>query len=107
MNKVIIGFCAYSGDTALCEGNALVIINQKKIMKNFTVGLHAIELCKIPLVDLFQGLDMGEEFCLDEAAFTLFEEYAELSFFNISSHTGDKGIELYRISLGQMNVFSS
>ena len=50
---------------------------------------------------------MGEEFCLDEAAFKLFEEYAELSFFNISSHTGDKGIELYRISLGQMSVFSS
>lgn len=90
----------------LILGNYHFIINQKK-MKNFTVGLHVIELCKIPLVDLFEGLDMGEEFCLDEVAFKSFEEYVELSFFNISSHTGDKGIELYRISLGKMNVFSS
>lgn len=107
MNKVMIGFCAYAGDTALCEGNGLVIINKKKRMKNFTVGLQGIMLSKVSLLDLLQGLDMGEEFCLDEVSFTLFEEYAELSFFNISSHTGDKGIKLYHISLGQMNVFRS
>ena len=53
------------------------------------------------------GLDSGGEYCLDEPAFQLFEEYANLHYFNISSHTDQKGIELYTISLGEMMLFSS
>lgn len=41
MDKVIIGFFTYSGDNALCEGKALVVINQKKIMKNFVQGVYS------------------------------------------------------------------
>ena len=107
MDKVIIGFFAYSGDNALCEGSALVVINQKKIMKNYIQGMQDTKLCKISLFDLIKGLDMGGEYCLDELAFQRFEEYAELHYFNISSHIGEKGIELYLISIGQMSFLSS
>ena len=107
MDKVIIGFFAHSGDNALCEGNALVVMNKKKRLENCLVGMANSQMYQVSLHELLAGLDSGGEYCLDEPAFQLFEEYANLHYFNISSHTDPKGIELYTISLGQMSFLSS
>ena len=107
MNKLTIGFFAHIGDNALCEGNALVVMNKKKQLKKYLVAIANSQMTKVSLHDLLAGLDAGGVYCLDEPAFQLFEEYANLHYFNISSHTDQKGIELYTISLGEMMLFSS
>lgn len=107
MDKVIIGFFAQSGDSAFCEGNALLVMNKKKRLKNYLIGMANSHMSKVSLHELLAGLDSGGEYCLDEPAFQLFEEYANLYYFNISSHIDPKGVELYTISLGQMSFLSS
>jgi len=108
MNKVGIGFLAKDGDDHLSGNGALLVIHQKKIMKNIIrEQCPRAQLVKLSLWDLIEAMEMGDSFSLDEPAFEFFEQFVDIYQYNISSHTQPSGSEFYLITKGEMQTFSS
>ena len=105
MNRIGIGFLAKDGDDYLCDNGALLVIHQKKMMKNIIREQCPLaQLDKLSLWDLIEAMEMGEQFSLDEPAFELFERLVDIYQYNMSSHTQQSGSDLYLISKGEMRV---
>ncbi len=106
MKKMVIGFLARSGINVLCDNKAIMVIKHKKEMKNFIQNKPYELLVKVNLHDMLMCFEMGETYCLDQLAYEEFEKHVELSYFKISSHTGEKSMALYTVSPVEKPRFS-
>lgn len=102
MNKILIGFFAMSGDVAACHNDSLVVINQKKIMKNYLrdmSGSQDFKLLKTYLSEILRGLDMGGVYDLDEIAYAEFKEHVDVLDLSVEDHVcTDSGLQFKVIS---------
>ena len=105
-SRTVMGWFAFAGPSALCDGDACVIAGSQEALRRIIArrarrGAPALTIKQTRFGEIMTGLRLGAAYCFDEEAYNRFFPLAQREGFSLGSEDfsdpGPGGLHLVRV----------